>query len=143
MQIFTTYSDGKMHKAWDIDTRTYTEYADDEAGTVMVTRPFDANENADADAWLAIQQVDSTEANLQSALTNGISSLKAMIGANTDPPQFTTLWGIRNTDNATINANPAPYINALAIGMTRLTKAVIYLARLVVKDFLNADVSEV
>lgn len=143
MQVFTTYSDGNKHKAWDIDTRTYTEYADDEAGTVLVSRPFSADENANADTWQAIQQAESTEDSIRGTVRTGIDALTIMLGTQADPPQFTTLWGIRNTDNATIAANPAPYIKALAVGLTRLTRAVVLLARLAVKDYLNADVSGV
>ena len=94
MSTLESWSDGVLVEAWDDDTRTHTDYTTD-PDTV---RPYTADENAAADARAAAATAAGNEATLEDELEASLTELQIII----------------DTDNATINDNPAGEIKDIA-----------------------------
>jgi hypothetical protein len=97
------YSGTVLREKWDDSTRTYTAY--DAAGAQTSTRAYNAAENAEANAIVALANGSTIDTNLAADLV----TLQAMI----------------DTTNATINASPAAYIKDLARVQRRIVRRVI------------------
>jgi hypothetical protein len=88
--------DGVLRRWWDYDTRTYHEY--DEEGTETLSRPFDADEAANADALAAQQAADDKRAALRQQLASGVTAiLAARDAASADVAQADNLQAQANT----------------------------------------------
>jgi hypothetical protein len=90
------YPTGDLAERWDDTARTYTAW--DPAGTVTETRPYTATENTDADTRATAVTEAGNAAEIDSDLDAAIAELQAII----------------DTDNATINDNPAGEIKDIA-----------------------------
>ena len=110
------YADGVLIEEWDDDTRTYTDHR---TGS---SRPYTADENAQADQAAAAATLAANEAALRDGLAAAIDAALTRQAA---------YQAIIDTPNATIKTNPAPYIVDLARQGKRSERALIRLIRLV------------
>lgn len=74
------------------------------------------------------------QATIKADLKAALATLDALVGATSDPAGTGTLRAIKATPNATIKADPAPYVKALA-------DAMITIARTAKKD-IRLDIRE-
>jgi hypothetical protein len=88
------YVDGVLAYEWDDDTRTYTDHTVDPPES----RPYSEEENARADASQQQAQAEANSAEITSDLDQALTDLQVII----------------DSDNATINDNPAGEIKDIA-----------------------------
>ena len=110
------YDNGQLVEEWDDDARTYTDHHTGES------RPYTADENAQADQAAAAATLAANEAALRDGLQAAIDAALTRQAA---------YQAIIDTPNSTIKSNPAPYIVDLARQGKRSERALIRLARLV------------
>ena len=127
-----------LQERTDDTTRTITVW--DEAGTVLSVTPYTAEQNAEADRRAAEEAATANSATLTAevqaqvdALLASIAALKATRGETTDPAGTNTLRAIKNTQNSTINANPAQYLMGVVNAALATDKALIDAERAVIR----------
>lgn len=98
---------GVVREEWDDSTRMYSTY--DESGTQTSTRPYTAEENADADV---------REAGYQQAAND------AEIGTKIETVDMPAMQAILDQTNANIRTDPSQEIKDLAKAVRRLDRKV-------------------
>lgn len=99
-----TYEQGVLVEEWNDDTRTYTDFTTDPD----TTRPYTADENAEAD----VRQDQATAATNSAEITSDLD--QALIDVQT----------LLDTPNSEIAATPAPYIKDLGHVIKKLIRKV-------------------
>lgn len=99
-----TWYNGVITERWDDSTRTYTSW--DLSGTQLTQRPYTPAENSAADAGMVQQQQQVNKSTIETNLEQDLATMQA----------------IKDTDNAVIRNNPAPYIKDIATAVRRLIK---------------------
>lgn len=112
---------GVVRAVWDDADETYTEYAPD-GTTVTLSRPYTAVELLVKADRVARITAGNNSASLRSQAQAAIDDLLADRAA---------LQNAASATNATINANPAPYIKGIAQALDRTDKRLVQVIRLV------------
>lgn len=94
MSAYVYASNGTLLEQWDDATRTYTDFRTDPD----TTRPYTAQENAEADVRAAQETSDGNRRTIEDALDLRMATMQAVI----------------DDTNANINGNPAARIKDLA-----------------------------
>jgi hypothetical protein len=93
-----------MKEAWDHDTRTYSAWDDNDV--LIETRPYTAEENAEADGVAVVATQVANKSTIETNLEADLAAMQA----------------IKDTPNSTINDSPASYIKEVAVAVRRLIK---------------------
>ena len=164
------HMDGTLRERWDDGSRIVTTY--DETGAVTNTRPYWPDENVAADARAAAEKVRAVEATLtadtisdlkqiEAAIaklatllgpTTTVGSIRATIGATTDPAGTTSLRALKAQSNtavitaASIKALIGLVIDALQLvidgdqATRKVARQTLRLVKLQAGDLTSADV---